>query len=1084
VQVKTGKMDMPRDLTTLTRVVVLTAIYFLGGMLGKKASFLSGNLALVWPPAGIALAALLLFGYKFWPGVALGAILFSFLDGVPLGFFTLGTALGNTLGAIVCTHLLHKFVQFDSAMERTRHVVGYLGLACFLGTSVNAAFNVVSLAYTGTIGWGDLFTPILEWWVPNALAALVVAPFILAWATPSTIRWDKRLIGEAAICATGLLIGTLISFQSWFVYGLQSYPLAYLPFPFLVWAALRFGQRGATSGTLLVSVLAIHSLLARRGPFVTGTERESLMLIGSYMGLLAVTNLLLAAAARERGLAEAAVRESERRLREVVGDQTDLICRFRSDGTLTFVNEAYCRFYSKQPQDLLGTGFLDSLCEGDRAIPLSWFGSLPKEQPVMSFDQRILQPDGAVVWQQYTIRRLFQADAETSEFQAVIQDITQRKLSEQALRASEEKYRTLVANMPDLIWTADAHGQLCYISDNAHKILGFAPQELTEGKGNLWLERVHPDDLPNVRRAYERLFADRKEFDVEFRIQHKAGHWVWLQQRAPAIYLREGVWYADGLISEITRRKQAEEALQQAKKSAEAANLAKSQFLANMSHELRTPLNAIIGFSEVLADQTFGDLNPRQLKYSNNILSSGRHLLQLINDILDLSKVEAGRLELTPSAFNVGQALQNVGAIIKALASKKNIKMEYKAAAGMPLLWADEAKFKQIMYNLLSNAVKFTPNGGTVTVQAELAALASPDGSAADSGLQGEKVRITVADTGIGINPKNHQRIFGEFEQVDSSYGRQQQGTGLGLALTKRLVELHCGKIWVESEGIEGKGSRFIFLLPLNKAQASSEPTPDKAEGNGEVDRPLVAVLARDARTQSLARQHLTRAGYEVLCASNPGALKAALKTRRPYAVAIEDKIKRELGEAALASLNSKAPGLVPGVSLSVGLDGQVGFAPFDESKNSKRVFTPQLANALQPRESKLGKGTLTVLLIDDEPELVNLLSRTLLSRGFGVLQALTGRRGLELATKRRPDVIILDLTMPECSGRQVVEQLRARPETKRIPIIIHTGSVLAEEDRRQLASQVHSITCKTELPRLWAELEKVGEVERMGCDN
>src|SRR5512133_551498 len=259
---ETGLVIMTRPgLTTVTRVVILIAFYFVGGLVGKQASFLSGTITLVWPPAGIALAAVLLFGYRFWPGVALGAVLFSCVNGVPFGFFTLGTAIGNTVGAVVCTFLLERFIQFQNSMERTRDIVGFISLACFLGTTVNAAFNVVGLVYAGQAEWSAIFPKVLEWWVPNALAGLVVAPVIIAWATPSTIQWTWKLLVEAGICGVGLVCGILISFHSWFVYGIQNYPLAYLPFPFLVWGALRFGPRGATTGTLLVSALAIHSLL-------------------------------------------------------------------------------------------------------------------------------------------------------------------------------------------------------------------------------------------------------------------------------------------------------------------------------------------------------------------------------------------------------------------------------------------------------------------------------------------------------------------------------------------------------------------------------------------------------------------------------------------------------------------------------------------------------------------------------------------------------------------------------------------------------------------------------------------------------
>jgi signal transduction histidine kinase len=257
------------------------------------------------------------------------------------------------------------------------------------------------------------------------------------------------------------------------------------------------------------------------------------------------------------------------------------------------------------------------------------------------------------------------------------------------------------------------------------------------------------------------------------------------------------------------------------REQSESANLAKTHFLANMSHEFRTPLNAIIGFSEILADKTFGELNNRQRKYCNNILKSGRHLLQLVNDILDLSKVEAKRVELRRSAFSVAKALSEVETIVRTLARKKAISLHVEIAPDLPPLYADEAKFKQVMYNLLSNAIKFTRDGGKVSVNATIQSATSDDPSPSDASL-----RVAVSDTGIGIKLKEQRRVFEEFEQVDSSYVRQQQGTGLGLALTKRLVERHGGRIWVVSEGLEGKGSTFIFLMPMAKHEASeTQPT-------------------------------------------------------------------------------------------------------------------------------------------------------------------------------------------------------------------------------------------------------------------
>ena len=259
----------------------------------------------------------------------------------------------------------------------------------------------------------------------------------------------------------------------------------------------------------------------------------------------------------------------------------------------------------------------------------------------------------------------------------------------------------------------------------------------------------------------------------------------------------------------------------------ESANLAKTHFLANMSHELRTPLNAIIGFSEILADKTFGELNNRQRKYCHNILKSGRHLLQLVNDILDLSKVEAGRVDLKRTAFSVAKALSEVETIVRTLARKKSIGLHVETASNLPPFFGDESKFKQIMYNLLSNAIKFTRDGGKVSVNASIQNAAGDE-----PGPPGESLRVAVTDTGIGIKLKEQRRVFEEFEQVDSSYARQQQGTGLGLALTKRLVERHGGRIWMMSEGVEGKGSAFIFLIPTARHETNATPPTSDTEPN------------------------------------------------------------------------------------------------------------------------------------------------------------------------------------------------------------------------------------------------------------
>ncbi len=421
----------------MTSLLALTALYVFGGFLGKQMAAFSGQTVLVWPPAGIALAGILLLGYRYWPGIALGAFLFSLIQGVPPGFFMLATAVGNALGAVVCAFLLRRLANFDNALERTRDALAYLLLASGLGTAINALLNATGLFYDHKIPSAALASTSLDWWVPNALAVLVVTPFIITWFAPSSVRLNFWRGVEAGVCAAGLICGTLVSFDTWLVGGLREYPLAYLPGPFLVWGALRFGSRGAATGTLLVAGLAIYSLQTGRGPFLTGNPADNLWLVGGYIAMVAAANLLLAAAAGERRQAFLEALNHGNHLRLMLADQADLVCRFRPDGRLTFVNPAYCEFYGQTEGQLLGTDAYRKLAPAEAAALRENLAGMPADQPVWSFDRRAVGTDGHVEWQQCKIRRLIPEGRDDYEFQAVIQNITARKQAELALQEAK-----------------------------------------------------------------------------------------------------------------------------------------------------------------------------------------------------------------------------------------------------------------------------------------------------------------------------------------------------------------------------------------------------------------------------------------------------------------------------------------------------------------------------------------------------------------------------------------------------------------------------------------------------------------------
>ncbi len=397
----------------------------------------------------------------------------------------------------------------------------------------------------------------------------------------------------------------------------------------------------------------------------------------------------------------------------------------------------------------------------------------------------------------------------------LVQEIRDREKAQRSLAVRERQYRLLAENVMDVIWIINADEmRFTYISPSIERLTGFTPREalkmplarlLTPASLVEARAQIRPQVLtaaPENQRPGE---GTTWLLNTEIELVRKDGSTVWTEVSAGPLREKDITYTAIlGVCRDVTERRR-NQALQQAKMAADKANQAKSEFLANMSHELRTPLNHIIGFTELVVDQHFGNLNETQADYLNDVLHSSQHLLELINDILDLSKVEAGKMAVEPAEFPLEEVLQGSLTMVKEKSLKHGIRLDMDISQAPEAIRADKRKFKQILYNLLSNAVKFTPDGGRVSLTATTIPASNGDGP---------RLEVSVQDNGIGIASEDLERIFNTFEQVESSAARQFDGTGLGLALSRRLVELHGGCIWAESEG-PGRGSRFAFTLPV-----------------------------------------------------------------------------------------------------------------------------------------------------------------------------------------------------------------------------------------------------------------------------
>ena len=471
------------------------------------------------------------------------------------------------------------------------------------------------------------------------------------------------------------------------------------------------------------------------------------------------------------------------------------------------------------------------------------------------------------------------------------------------------------------------------------------------------------------------------------------------------------------------------------------ANRHKSVFLANMSHELRTPLNAIIGFSELLTDATDGQFDDATRKrFLNQILTSGKHLLGLINDILDLSKVEAGQMELRLNKVSVAETVDQVVKTVEPLVAKKNIALQTDVERAGDVL-ADGGKLKQMLLNLVSNAIKFTPEGGTVTI-----------GAARTK----DAVEISVTDTGIGIAEADQKQIFREFHQVDHGPGRKHEGTGLGLALTKRFALLHGGDVRVSSR--LNKGSVFTLTLPLHP-QAERVSQPAAASMNG-TSGPLVLVVEDDPAAAELLTRQLMGAGYRTQVARTGTQALAMADDLQPAAITLDIILPEIDGWEVITKLKTDAStSSIPIVVVSVVDNPELGIAlgaiDYFVKPVDGRELVQRLSRFFKPSQSH---EKIRVMVVDDERANRQWLTNTLEPAGFIVELASGGRQAIEMAKASPPDLVVLDLMMPDVTGFDVVEALRADESTRETPIMVLTATNLTEADKRSLNGRVSQI--------------------------
>jgi len=737
------------------------------------------------------------------------------------------------------------------------------------------------------------------------------------------------------------------------------------------------------------------------------------------------------------------------RLAAIVESSNDAIIGKTLDGRITSWNRAAQSMFGYSAEQAIGQPVQMLIPPERQAEELRILGSLAQGESVPAFDTVRLTRGGERLEVQITVSPIMDGQGRVVGASKIARDVSSQRRAEAELRNSEERLRFTLeaAHIGD--WELDlATGEMQH-SVRHDQCFGYADLQ-GDWSFDKFVQHVHPDDRAEVEQTLHVAISELRNWRVQCRViwPDNTEHWI---SKHGSVQRQDGkATRMLGIVSEITEQRQAENArltaqrLEAENRQIQEANRLKSQFLANMSHELRTPLNAVIGFADLLHSGFVKPDSPKHQEFLGHIGTSGRHLLQLINDVLDLAKVESGKLSFTPEPVDLAMLLDEVQAVLLSATHRKSIVISTQIDPGLAEVNLDTARLKQVLYNYLSNAIKFTEPGGRVTVRVM---------------AQGaDHFRVEVQDTGIGISPADLDRLFIEFHQLDAGYSKQHQGTGLGLALTRRLVEAQGGQVGVRST--LGVGS--VFFVVLNRVHGmDSWRAEQTALGLLEREAERVLVIEDDQRDQALLIEAFVQAGFHVDAATDgPYALRRARDTAYA-ALTLDLSLPDQRGLELLDDIRRQgashaAP--VLGVTIPADLEMSATFAIANVL--CKPIRSDEISLAMGRFRTPAGARA-NVMVIDDEQASLDLMCATLKSIGIDAVCFQDGRVALKEIELHRPDAIVLDLMMPEFDGFHVLDALQRLPVWREVPVFIWTSMMLTDDEYATLARSARAILIK-----------------------
>jgi len=757
----------------------------------------------------------------------------------------------------------------------------------------------------------------------------------------------------------------------------------------------------------------------------------------------------------------AAIRQQKAELARSNDELTSVksvILRWGRGGEIFFMNDFGLELFGYSEEELLGRSIIGSIVpesEQTRHNIEKMFDEIVDGPAQYENDEtENLLKNGDSIWMAWRNRPILDESGRLQEILTIGIDITERKRAERGVQRQKELLENTVESLTHPFYVIDAEDYSLKIANSAARRLGISGQTtchaLTHRRDTPCDGLEHPCPLIEVKKTGKPFTVEHIHFDAE-------GQPRFAEVHGYPIFDDDGnVIQMIEYSLDITDRKTMELELERAKEEAESASRAKSAFLANMSHELRTPMNAIIGYSEMLAEDAEDGGLDEMIPDLEKINAAGKHLLALINDILDLSKIEAGRIDLYLERFDIGQMLDEVVATIAPLVAKKNNRLVTDFSDGLGGMRADLTKVRQALFNLLSNAAKFTEDG-SITL-------------AAGSFFRDDAtwIRVGVTDTGIGIAEDKLEHVFEEFSQADASTTREYGGTGLGLAISRRFCQMMGGDLTATS--VLGSGSTFTIELPavvdaLEAARSVAKTEAAETDDVAAVPEGVqpILIVDDDSDSRELLRRTLESDGYTVVTASGGEEGLDIARRVHPSLITLDVMMPGMDGWAMLKALKADSQLRdVPVMMVTIVGETDIGYTLGAVEHLTKPVDRESLRRLALAYAGRPGGDH--ALVVDDDPDIRELFSRALGDDGWTVDQAEDGALALQRAAARRPDLVLLDLMMPVMDGFDFVVNFRQLEGCDDVPIIVVTAKDLTQEDHQRLVGGVERIIEKGEL--------------------